>query len=76
MMASDGVVFATPNYSFHVSGLMKLFVDRLAFNFHRPRFFGKTCTSIVTQGIAGGGKIVEIWNSKEAAGLWQPARTF
>jgi predicted SnoaL-like aldol condensation-catalyzing enzyme len=21
------------------------------------------------------GKIVEIWNSKEAAGLWQPART-
>lgn len=22
------------------------------------------------------GKIVEIWNSKEAAGLWQPARTF
>ncbi|HKU95090.1 MAG TPA: ester cyclase [Vineibacter sp.] len=22
------------------------------------------------------GKIVEIWNSREAAGLWQPSRTF
>lgn len=59
MMASDGVVFASPNYSFQVSGLMKVFLDRLGFVFHRPRFFGKTCTSIVTQGIYGGGKIVK-----------------
>jgi multimeric flavodoxin WrbA len=57
--ASDGVIFATPNYSFHVSGLMKTFLDRLAFVFHRPRFFGKTFTSIVVQGIYGGGKIVK-----------------
>src|SRR5512141_619713 len=32
--ASDGVVFATPNYSFQVSGLMKLFLDRCGFLFH------------------------------------------
>jgi len=57
MMASDGVVFATPNYSFQVSAFMKIFLDRLGFVFHRPRFFGKTFTSIVTQGIYGGGKI-------------------
>jgi len=56
--SSDGVVFATPNYSFHVSGLLKVFLDRLGFMFHRPRFFGKTFTSIVTQGIYGGGRIV------------------
>jgi multimeric flavodoxin WrbA len=57
MMASDGVVFATPNYSFQVSGFMKVFLDRLGFVFHRPRFFGKTFTSIVAQGIYGGAKI-------------------
>ena len=57
MMVSDGVVFATPNYSFQLSALMKLFLDRLGFVFHRPRFFGKAFTSIVSQGIYGGRKI-------------------
>jgi multimeric flavodoxin WrbA len=59
MMASDGVVLASPNYSFQISGLMKVFLDRLGFAFHRPRFFGKTFTSIVTQGIYGGNKLVD-----------------
>ena len=59
MMASDGVVFASPNYSFQVSAIMKTFLDRLGFVFHRPRFFGKTFTSIVAQGIYGGNKIVK-----------------
>ena len=58
MAASDGVIFATPNYSFHVSALMKIFLDRLGFIFHRPRFFGKAFTSIVVQGIYGGDDIV------------------
>jgi multimeric flavodoxin WrbA len=59
MMTSDGVIFASPNYSFQVSALMKLFLDRLGFAFHRPCFFGKTYTSIVTQGIYRGGEIVK-----------------
>jgi multimeric flavodoxin WrbA len=59
MMASDGVVFASPNYSFQVSATMKMFLDRLGFVFHRPRFFGKTFTSIISQGIYGGNKIVK-----------------
>jgi multimeric flavodoxin WrbA len=59
MMVSDGVVFASPNYSFQVSAIMKIFLDRLGFVFHRPRFFGKTFTSIVAQGIYGGNKIVK-----------------
>jgi multimeric flavodoxin WrbA len=56
---SDGVIFATPNYSFHVSASMKNLLDRLAFVIHRPRFFGKTFTAIVTQGIFGGDAIVK-----------------
>lgn len=58
-MASDGVVFASPNYSFQVSALMKMFLDRLGFVFHQPCSFGKTFTSIIAQGIYGGDKIVE-----------------
>ena len=59
IMASDGVVFGSPNYSFQVSAILKIFPDRLGFVFHRPRFFGKTLTSIVAQGIYGGDKIVK-----------------
>src|SRR5664280_29110 len=59
MMASDAVVFASPNYSFQVSAIMKTFLDRLGFVFHRPRFHGKTFTNIVAQGIYGGGKVAK-----------------
>ncbi len=58
IMTSDGVVIASPNYSFQVSGMTKVFLDRLGFLFHRPRFYGKTFTSIVAQGISGGRKLV------------------
>jgi multimeric flavodoxin WrbA len=44
---SDGIVLATPNYSFQVSGIMKVFLDLMGFYFHRPRFFGKVFTNIV-----------------------------
>jgi len=60
---SDGVIFATPNYSFHVSAQMKNFLDRIAFIFHRPCFFGKTYMAIVTQGIFGGGAILKYLSS-------------
>ncbi len=54
---SDGVIFATPSYAYQVSARMKNFLDRIAFIFHRPRFFGKTFTAIITQGIPVGEKI-------------------
>lgn len=55
--ASDGVIFATPNYAFHMSGIMKSFLDRFGAAMHRPRYFGKSFTSIVTQGFSGGNAI-------------------
>ncbi len=57
MLASDGVVFAAPNYSFQVAAVMKIFLDRLGYLFHRPRMHGKTSSAIVVQGIYGGAKI-------------------
>lgn len=62
IMASDGVVFATPNYTFDMSGVMKIFLDRFGFVCHRPRYFGKTFTSIVTQGISRGDEIVKYFD--------------
>jgi multimeric flavodoxin WrbA len=59
IMASDGVVFASPNYEFQLAAIMKAFLDRLGFAFHRPQFFGRTFTNIVTQGVGLGGKIVD-----------------
>ena len=70
MEQSDGVIFATPNYAFHISARMKNLLDRTAFLNHRPRFFGRTCTAVVTQGIFGGGKIVRyLCNSGENMGF-------
>jgi multimeric flavodoxin WrbA len=62
MMAADGVLLASPVYSFQVSAIMKIFLDRLGFVFHRPRFFGKVFTGIAVQGIYGGPKVVEYLN--------------
>jgi len=56
---SDGVIFATPNYSWNLSGMMKVFLDRFGFAIHRPRYFGKAFTSVVTQAMGRGGRIVE-----------------
>jgi multimeric flavodoxin WrbA len=63
MSSSDGVIFATPNYAFQISAPMKNLLDRLAFVFHRPRFFGKTFTAVINQGIYGGNSIVKYLSS-------------
>ncbi|MBD3236921.1 MAG: hypothetical protein GF330_09475 [Candidatus Eisenbacteria bacterium] len=41
MRAADLIVFASPTYVFHVSGLMKDLIDRSAALFHRPPLEGK-----------------------------------
>ncbi len=53
MLDADGVIFATPVYSFTVSGLMKTFIDRISYTGHRPRFFGKKAFLLVTTGMMG-----------------------
>jgi multimeric flavodoxin WrbA len=64
--ASDGVIFATPNYTWGMSGIMKVFLDRFGFACHRPRYFGKAFTSIVVQAVGRGGVIVDTfdWTAK------------
>ena len=53
MDEADGVIFASPVYSMHVSYLMKLFIDRFSCTFHRPRYFGKYAISVAVAGNIG-----------------------
>lgn len=53
MQGADAVVFATPVYGMNVSGLMKTFIDRFSYVFHRPRFFDKKAILLTTAGIMG-----------------------
>jgi len=52
----DGLIVASPNFVSNVSGIMKLFIDRLAYLGHRPRFFNKWVLRIVTSAGPGGAK--------------------
>ena len=50
---ADGVIFASPVYSMHVTYLMKTFIDRFAYTFHRPCYFGKYAIGVSTAGGIG-----------------------
>ncbi len=39
---TDGILVASPVYVEDVNGIMKNWIDRMAFNCHRPAFAGKT----------------------------------
>jgi multimeric flavodoxin WrbA len=46
MLAADGLIFGSPVYVNHISALMKSFFDRIGYESHRPRFFGKQALRI------------------------------
>lgn len=76
MMEADGVIFATPVYGFQVSYLMKLFIDRHGYIFHRPRFFRQKALLLTTAGFAGFNDVLKyldlvarIWGFDVVAGV-------
>lgn len=48
--SSDAVILSSPNYGANVSGLMKNFIDRIAYIGHRPHFFKQKFMLLVTSG--------------------------
>lgn len=48
---ADGIVLASPVYVEDVNGIMKNWIDRMAFNCHRPAFADKTAVVVSTSGI-------------------------
>ncbi|MCK9151923.1 flavodoxin family protein [Methanobacterium alcaliphilum] len=67
MTNSDGVIFVSPCYCQNVSGLMKNFIDRFAYVFHRPIFFKQQ--AMILASTAGSGlnetldymEIMQVW---------------
>jgi multimeric flavodoxin WrbA len=51
MHAADGVLLAGPVYVNDVNGVIKNWIDRLAFVCHRPAFFGKSAYLLATVGV-------------------------
>jgi multimeric flavodoxin WrbA len=51
MQAADGLIISTPVYVNDVSGIVKTWLDRLAFVCHRPEFIGKPAYVIATTGL-------------------------
>ncbi|MCG8568783.1 MAG: NAD(P)H-dependent oxidoreductase, partial [Spirochaetes bacterium] len=41
MESADAVILASPGYMFTVTGIMKNFLDHVAYNCHRPKYFKK-----------------------------------
>lgn len=50
MSQADGIILAAPTYAMGVPGLMKNFIDRMAYNTHRPCFFDKVFLAVTTTG--------------------------
>jgi multimeric flavodoxin WrbA len=53
MLASNGVIFASPVYAMNMTALMKNLLDRTAYTLHRPRFFEQRALIACTTGALG-----------------------
>lgn len=51
MEEADGLILISPMYSFHVTTLMKTYIDHFTFLVHRPKFHNKKAMVV---GLAGG----------------------
>jgi len=50
LLEADGIILGSPVYVEDVNSIMKNWIDRMAFNCHRPAFFEKTAIIISTSG--------------------------
>lgn len=65
---ADGILAASPVYVEDVNGIMKNWIDRMAFNCHRPSFAGKAAYIVTTSG--GGTSNHSVYTIKNAFITW------
>lgn len=53
LLNSDGIIFASPVYAYHVTAPMKRIIDRLSYLFHRQELVAKPALIVVTTGGSG-----------------------
>ena len=57
MKSCDGLIITSPVYALNVTGVMKNFIDHIAYFYHRPYFFKHKALVIVTTAGAGHKKV-------------------
>ena len=57
MKECDGLIITSPVYALNVTGLIKNFIDHLAYFYHRPYFFEEKAMVVVTTAGAGQKKV-------------------
>ncbi|MDD1707199.1 MAG: flavodoxin family protein [Methanoregulaceae archaeon] len=62
MLRADGIVLGSPVYIDHVTGQMKVFIDRLADAIHYQGLFGKYGCSVSTTWSSGGEQVISYLN--------------
>ncbi|MFP4459126.1 MAG: flavodoxin family protein [Candidatus Zixiibacteriota bacterium] len=70
MHKADAIVFAAPVYTMSVPFCFKLFMDRMAYVFHRPRFFDKVACYVTTTGGVGEKQAIKTMKIFEASGIF------
>jgi multimeric flavodoxin WrbA len=63
MLQADAYVFASPVYVEDINGVMKNWIDRMAFNSHRPAFYGKNVYLLSTSGIGSSNHSLKTMNT-------------
>ena len=48
MHGADGIILASPVFSWQVPGLLKVLIDRLSYTMHRPHLYGKKVLVLAT----------------------------
>lgn len=57
MKTCDGLIITSPVYALNVTGIIKNFIDHLAYFYHRPYFFEKRAMIVVSTAGAGHKKV-------------------
>ncbi len=68
LMAADGIILGSPVYVEDINGIMKNWIDRMAFYCHRPAFMGKSALVLTTSG--GGATNHALRTMKNALSAW------
>lgn len=63
MLQADAYVFASPVYVEDINGIMKNWIDRMAFNCHRPAFYGKNVYLLSTSGAGSSNHSLKTMNT-------------
>jgi multimeric flavodoxin WrbA len=72
MLAADGIIFATPNYTLHVSAQLKALIDRCNLLLHCQQLRGKYGAAVVTSGGSDPEVVVQYLNTvMTMQGLWR-----